>query len=67
MEFKISAWIGNDLLFINKQGVYSFNTGKELIKVKFRGQDYYKYPKTDKRISVKTIRAKMENIKGVCF
>ena len=66
MEFKISAWINDDLLFISKEnGVWSFNTGKELIKEQFRGQTYYRYPKTDKRISVYTIRKNMESIIGV--
>ena len=67
MEFKNTAWIGDDLLFINKSGVYSFNTGKELVKVKYRGQDYYKYPKTDKRIAVRTIKSKLERVVGIIY
>ena len=38
MEFKNTAWIGDDLLFINKSGVYSFNTGKELVKLNTEGR-----------------------------
>jgi hypothetical protein len=67
MEYHYSVWLGNDLLFINKSGVVSFKTGKELIKVKYRGQDYYKYPKTDKRIAVRTIKNKLEKVVGINF
>ncbi len=67
MKFHNTAWINNDLLFISKVGVFSFNTGKELIQVKYRGQLYYKYPKTDKRIAVRTIKNKIETVKGIIY
>ena len=53
--------INDDLLFISKQhGIISWNHSKPLVKVKYRGMNYYKYTGTSKRISEKSIKNKIE-------
>jgi len=55
------AYTSDDLLFISKEhGIISANHKKTLVRVKYRGLYYYKYPGTSKRISEKSIKNKTE-------
>ena len=52
------AFINNDFLFIFKDRIESFYKDCELIKEDYRGKEYYRYPKTSKRISAKSLNKK---------